>query len=182
MGSQGDIYLIYGVRVEAKCEWEAGKGRNPVIYSINGHTLCDDEDFMGFLEDPRGEAHYLDCYGKKVTGYPEEPIEYLSYPNGWDLSDAELSMVVLGHSGEHDGDMGALHFAKGLGRKTGKKGEALVGFTVAHECYLNSATECPPMDKIKEVGPRLISEIKDKLGLTVSPEDLRLHLLFDSRN
>lgn len=186
MGCQGEIYVIYGATVEAKVAWEAGVEKNPVVYSVNGHTLCDDEDFMGYQEEPDDEP-FTTSDGKPVPeGCPK--IEFFNgvptnFYGAADLSKVELTFVVLAHSSEYGhGNMGARHFAEGFGRKVGAVGKALVGFPVCNESYINHASPCPPMDDIKALAPKLIAEIKEKLGLDVSPSDLRLHLHFDSLN
>lgn len=187
MGCQGEIYVIYGAQVEAKCEWEAGEEKNPVVYSVNGHMVCDDEDFMGYQEDPDDEP-FTTSDGKPVPdGCPK--IEFYNGPTGGpgygasDMSKAELCVVILGHSGEYGtGDMGARHFSEGFGRKVGALGKALIGFVVCNESYITHASECPSMDEIKASGPRLLREIKEKFGLALSLADFRLHLYFDSLN
>lgn len=177
MGSQGQIYVVYGVQLDAKCEWEAAPNTNPVIYSINGHTLCDDEDFMGRLNDgtdplPAGVSQ-IEFY----NGIPS------AYYGASDLKSPELVMQVLGHSGEYgQGNMGARHFTKGFGGKIGEIGKALVGFVVASEAYITRASELPPMNKIEATAPRLIGEIERKLGVAVKPSELGLHLFLESMN
>ena len=186
MGCQGEIYVIYGLKTTAKCEWEAGSERNPVVYSINGHTLCDDEDLIEYLADPDDEP-FEDSEGRPIpAGCPK--IEFWSGipTSGYgaaDMDKAKLCMTVLGHSGEYgSGDMGARHFAEGFGSKVGSSGEALIGFVVCNESYITHAQACPPVDEISATGPRLLHEIQEKLGLTAALTDLRLYLYFDSLN
>jgi len=156
MGCQGDIYAVYGVVVEAKVDREEGEDINPVMYSINGHTVCDED----MNED------YADAEFRNGVDGPGYGAADLTKPLG-------LTTRILGHSAEHTYmKMGSRHF----------DGDALVGYAVCDECYINGAAELPPMDDIAALGPKLVKEIKEKLGLEISLEQLRLHLLFDSLN
>jgi hypothetical protein len=47
---------------------------------------------------------------------------------------------------------------------------------------MDRSSPLPPMDDIKALAPKLVAEIKKKLGLDINPDQLRLHLLFDSLN
>jgi hypothetical protein len=151
MGCQGEIYVIYGVEVDAKLERQVKRDENPVLYSINGHMLYDDN--MGdFAED-------AELYnGVQGPGYGAADL----------TKKLELTTRVLGHSSW----MGSRHF----------DGKALVGYGVGNECYMDSSSPLPPMDDIKALAPKLVAEIKKKLGLDINPDQLRLHLLFDSLN
>jgi hypothetical protein len=178
MGCQGEIYVVYGVQVEAKVEWEAGRDKNPVVYSINGHTLCDEEDLMGLLRESPEEAP-KGC-PSKIEFYNGVPTEYYGAS---DMPKTKLVMRVLGHSGEYgNGDMGARHFSDGLGKKVGCTGSALIGYVAGCESYWNSASEIADISQIHAQAPRLIAEIKEKLGLDIDESQLGLHLLFDSLN
>lgn len=164
MGCQGEIYVIYGVQVDAKCEWEAKPEENPVVYSINGHTVCDDKD--------RAEEA---GYGGEVEFYNGVPT--VGYGAN-DMSKARLVMRVLGHSDW----TGARQFCEGFGASVGKTGKALVGYVVGNESYTDSAVELPPGTEIVAQAPRLVDEIRTRLGLEINESDLRAHLLFDSIN
>jgi len=83
------------------------------------------------------------------------------------LNEPELSIRVLGHNHE----MGSRHF----------KGTALLGYTLANECYIDSASQVPEFS-VEKLGPLLVQEIKDQFGLTVDAKDFRLYLVFDSLN
>jgi len=74
MGCQGEIYAIYGIIVKAEIEQEDGE--NPVIYSVNGHTLCDDYEDAEFY-----------------NGIPDE------YYGTSDLSKLKLVSTILGQEG-----------------------------------------------------------------------------------
>jgi hypothetical protein len=178
------MYVIYGVQIEAKVEWEAGEDKNPVVYSINGHTLCDDEDFMGNLEDMADDPDVIVAPGAEkfvdIEFYNGVPTEY---HGANDMKKAKFIMRVLGHSGQYGcGDMGARHFTEGFGKKVGKKGKALIGYVAGCQSYWNGAEEIAPVDQIHTQATRLIAEIKEKLGLEIKKEQLGLHLLFDSLN
>lgn len=174
MGCQGEVYVVYGVQVPAKVEW-ARSDRNPVVYSINGHTLCDDEDLMGLIkEDPE----------EKPKGCPDEIEFYNGVPTCYygasDMKKMELVMRVMGHSGEYGhGDMGSRHFGDSL---SDRKGKALVGYVAGCESYWNNASEIANVEDIQAQAPRLIAEIKEKLGLDIDETELGLHLLFDGLN
>lgn len=164
MGCQGEIYVVYGVKVEGKCEWEAAKEENPVVYSVNGRMLCDDEDQA------------------KEEGFEGEIAFYNGIPTGRygaaDMSKAKLALRVLGHSSW----MGARHATEGFGKSVGKTCQVLVGYVVGNECYSDSATPLPPGSDIVAQAARLITEIKERLGLDVKPEHLGAFLLFDYIN
>jgi len=49
MGTQGEIYVVYGLQVEAKVLYARGGYRNPVVYGVNGRAFSDDEDKMPVL-------------------------------------------------------------------------------------------------------------------------------------
>jgi len=152
MGTQGEIYAVYGAVVEASVGYQPGKDQNPVIYLINGHGVCDDED---------GAVSVLDKLAFEVDAYNG----ITSYYGESDLKDPKLCVRVLGHTSS----MGSRHF----------DGKALVGYVVCNESYMASASPCPPMDKIKALGKRLVDEIREKLGLDIDTNELRLHLMFD---
>lgn len=85
-----------------------------------------------------------------------------------DLKNPKLAIRVLGH----DMNLGSRHF----------KGKALVGYIVANESYLNSASPLPEMSIIKSFRLNLHRDIDKKLGLKVDPEEFKLYLLFDYIN
>jgi hypothetical protein len=172
MGTQGEIYVVYGLKVEASVYWEKENERNPVIYQVGDKGFCDDEDFInsddGVLDKlALGGIHYA---GIRHNGY-----------GALDPMKQELSVRILGHSGEYGGNMGARHFHKEVGNKSsiGKRGKALVGYAVSNASYMNGAEPVAPMDDIKAAAPKLIAEIKEKLGLDVDESQLGLHLVFD---
>lgn len=154
MGCQGEIYVVYGVEVDAKVERQVdeNRGRDPeVLYSINGHMLYDD-NIGDFAED-------TEFYnGIQGPGYGAADL----------TKKLKLTTRVLGHSSW----MGSRHF----------DGKCLVGYGVGNECYTDKSSPLPPMDDIKALAPQLVAEIKKKLGLDIDPKQLRLHLLFDSLN
>ena len=166
MGTQGEIYVVYGLEVDATVLYEPGEDQNPVVYGINGRAFCDDEDELPVLDRMvHTEVKYA---GISSCGY-----------GALDLKKAELSVRPLGHSGEHCGDMGARHFGDGLGNKIGKKGKALVGYAVCNESYMGKSSALPAMNQIVTLNDKLIAEIKEKLGLDIDPSELGLHLMFD---
>ena len=160
MGTQGEMYVVYGVTVPAEVLWEKGHDQNPVIYKVGNKAYCDDDEVVDGDEFILDKLAYegMKHAGVGVKGYGE-----------LDLDEQELCVRVLGHSGKHGGDMGSRHF----------ESKALVGYPVCNAAYWNSAEPCPPMDKIKAIGPRLIADIKETLGLEIQESELRLHLLFD---
>ena len=161
MGSQGEIYVVYGLQVEAKVLYERGENKNPVVYGINGRAFTDDEDRLPVLERlTHLEVSYAGIYSK---GY-----------GALDPMVQQLSVRPLGHSGVHGGNMGSRHFSDGSG-----VGKALVGYAVSNVAYWNTSEPCASMDDIKASGPKLIAEIKEKLDLDVDETQLGLHLVFD---
>lgn len=59
------------------------------------------------------------------------------------------------------------------------KGEALVGYAIANEGYLDNATELPPPEEIERLKPRLAEDINRRLGRSTAPDELKLYLVFD---
>ncbi len=152
MGCQGDIYVIYGIEADCKVLWEAGEDQNPVIYSVNGHTISDAENLPVLIE----MAQPIEFYNG-VQGCPYGPIDCA------DHSKRKLTTRVLGHSPDYTSmNMGSRHF----------KGKCLVGYAVGNSCYINASTPLPSMDDIKSLTPGLIAQIKEKLGLDVSADAL----------
>ena len=167
MGTQGEIYVVYGLQVEAKVLYARGGYRNPVVYGVNGRAFSDDEDKTPVLE--RLTHLSMGYAGIQTNGY-----------GALDPAEQELSVRPMGHSGEHGGNMGARHFVEGHhANQTGEAGKALVGYAVCNASYWNSAEPCASMEQIKAVAPKLIADISKKLGLDVKESDLGLHLMFD---
>jgi hypothetical protein len=79
---------------------------------------------------------------------------------------SELSILLQGVGGHYKGR----HF----------NGRALVGYAVAQENNFYSSTELPSPEIIERLKPGLIVEIKEKLGLEVDPDNLRLYLHWDT--
>ena len=165
MGTQGEIYVVYGLEVEATVLYEPGEDQNPVVYGVNDRAYCDDD---------MAEIPVLD---RMVHG--EMRMSGIAGYGTADPDKVELSVRPLGHSGRHGGDMGARHFGEGLGTKIGKKGKALVGYAICNESYMSSSSALPAMDQIVTLNDKLIAEIKEKLGLDIDPSELGLHLMFD---
>lgn len=88
MGCQGEIYVVYGVEVDAKVDFKKGSDRNPVMYSINGHTLCDDD-----MDEDYEEAEFYN--GIQGPAYGAADL----------TKKLELTTRVLGH-----GEDGSRHF------------------------------------------------------------------------
>jgi hypothetical protein len=84
-----------------------------------------------------------------------------------------LRVRILGHTQ----GMGSRHFSEG--DFEGTKGNALIGYVVANEHYLASATKLLPQTEIDAMKPRLVRDIKDRLGLDVKERDLELYLVYD---
>ena len=78
-----------------------------------------------------------------------------------------LVMRILGHSSADW--LKGRHF----------QGEALVGYVVANESYLDSATQLPQRGVIDGLKPRLVRDLKDQLGYEAKPEQLEVYLMFD---
>lgn len=172
MGTQGDIYVVFGVELPAEVVYERAFEENPVIYQVGSAYFCDDEDFLngaeGVLENLAFEG--VQYAGIQATGY-----------GALDPSKQKLSVRPLGHSGQYSGNMGARHFHPGWGGSTtvGKQGLALVGYAVSQASYMNKSSPVAPMDQILAVTPKLIAEIKETLGVDVKESELGLHLMFD---
>lgn len=161
MGTQGEIYVVYGLNVDAEfISAPNGKECNPVLYKVGSRAFCDDEDLINGAEAILDKLAYdgLHYMGIHSKGY-----------GALDPDKQELSVRVLGHSGEHSGNMGSRHF----------DGKALVGYAVSNASYMNGAEPVASIEKIQAVTPRLIADIEEKLGLIVRESDLGLHLVFD---
>lgn len=174
MGTQGEIFVVYGVELPAKVVYEASYEENPVIYQVGESYFCDDEDFLNGAE---GVLENLAFDGVQHAG-----IQSSGY-GALDPNNQKLSVRPNGHSGEFGGNMGARHFVERNDftseSHVGGQGKALVGYAVSNASYMNRYESVAPMDKIKEVGPKLIAEIKEKLGVDVEESQLGLHLVFD---
>jgi len=106
--------------------------------------------------------------GKLVS---HEEVENIDFQAGlyFDLDNPKLGVRILGHDSF---DMGSRHF----------KNQALLGYVVANECYLNSAAALPEISKIESWKPKLVEEIKKSFEIDVNEKDIKLFLLFDSLN
>lgn len=110
--------------------------------------------------------------GKKVShDETNEKIDFhAGIPTaGVNLDKPELICKVLGHDTY---DMGSRHF----------KEEALIGYVVANESYINSATELPELSDIKSLQTSLIKEINEIFGIKVDKKAVKLFIVFDSLN
>ena len=85
------------------------------------------------------------------------------------MDKVKLSVIVLR---DNACAMGSRHFDN----------KALLGYVVGNECYLGSASECPPIAEIERQKARLVRDIQERLKLDVFPGDFRLHLYFESTN
>lgn len=165
MGCQGEIANIYGVEVDAHIfACPNGKERNPIIYALNGVNnvfLCDetDEEDLDLSQYP--EIHEIRNHGYYTTSYGPS-----------DLTDPKLEVIILGHDGKYELDMGARHF----------EGKALLGFHVCSESYLHRAQPLPNLDKIKGLSAELYRKIFEEFGLVTNPNQYKLWLHFDSIN
>lgn len=152
MGSQGSMYVIYGI--VTKCKVEKGPKDDgygdwypSVLYSVNGHTVTNE-----------------------IDDYPEAELETGVHFSGTSkINKSKLSIEPLGYNGDYQG---LRHF----------ENKALIGYTVCAEYYIAHASALPAMENILKLRPKLIAEIKEKLDIDVLPGALRLHLLFDSLN
>lgn len=170
MGTQGEIYVVYGVEVPATVIWEKAPEENPVIYKVGDRAFCDDEDFIN------GDEAVLDKIAFEGLHYAG--IQSKGY-GALDPSKQELSVFIKGHSGEFSGNMGARHFCDGFGASVGKTGKALVGYAVSNASYMNSSEPVASLDKIEAVSQKLVTDINEKLGLEIKVSELGLHLVFD---
>jgi hypothetical protein len=84
-----------------------------------------------------------------------------------DLKNPNLVTRILGHS--YEDWLKGEHF----------RGQALVGYVVANEHYLDCATQLPQRDIIEGLRPRLIKDLKEKLDYDAKPDQLELYLMFD---
>jgi len=113
------------------------------------------------------EDRLYDVCGKRVSDWKfkgEKDFESgIEYPN---LDNPKFSIRILGH--DVSDDLMGRHF----------EGHALVGYAVANESYESHATVLPPREKIEALKPRLVEEIKEKLGYDAQVGDLEVFLLF----
>lgn len=59
------------------------------------------------------------------------------------------------------------------------KGEALVGYGIANESYQANATVVPDFSVLESLKPKLVDDIKSKLGVEVTQSRLEVYLLFE---
>ena len=172
MGCQGGVCVIYGVVLDGTCEWEASREGNPVVYSVNGCTMTPSEDLKNIS----------DAGDDLPPGCPPKIDHWAGIPScdygAADMKQAKLVMRVLGHSHW----MGARHATAGLGSNAGKAVKVLVGYVTGSESYIDSAASLAPEAEVVAQTPRLVEEIKSKLGVDVAPEDLGAYVLFDYIN
>ncbi|MEK6905522.1 MAG: hypothetical protein AABX24_03920 [Nanoarchaeota archaeon] len=116
----------------------------------------------------RLEDRLYDVCGKRVSDWKfkgEKDFEScIKYP---DLDNPELSIRIMGHNASDD--LMGRHFER----------NALVGYAIANESYQDNATALPPQRKIDALKPRLVKEIKEKLGYDAQVGDLEIFLVFD---
>ena len=96
-----------------------------------------------------------------INVIPTEPI---------DLTTPNLVVRILGHNNADW--LKGRHF----------EGEALIGYVIANESYIDRATELPPHRSIEKLKPLLIKDIKKKFGYKARIDELKIYLLFDSIN
>lgn len=82
-----------------------------------------------------------------------------------DLKDPFFNVWLLGYGG----DLKGRHFQR----------EALVGYTIADECYIHRATALPSFEVINKLKSRLVKDLKKRLDLDVELSRLEVFLLFD---
>jgi len=82
-----------------------------------------------------------------------------------DLKNPNLVVRLLGY----DHVMKSHHFS----------GEALVGYVLANESYIASATPLPPNKKIDELRTKLVDDLRERLGYDTQPNQLEVFLMFD---
>lgn len=159
MGSQGEIFNILGIEIDTECFVDGKKiDAGPDIWSNDG--------------EDNGDLALYKINGHTIAScmYKEDTEFDLSIPcNAYGpAKEPQFGITILGHSY----DMGSRHF----------HGKALVGYPVANEVYLNSAVKVTSVSTMEAWKPRLVQEIYEKLGLTITEQDVELHLLFDSIN
>ena len=88
------------------------------------------------------------------------------------LESPELVVRIIGH----DFKMKGHHFGSALG---GITGEALIGYPIANQSYIASATELPPSHIIEGLKPCLVNDIKKQWGYSVKENKLKLYLVYD---
>lgn len=150
MGTQGEIYNIYGIVHPAEIHSRNGKDDrghdSPVVYAVNGKLVSHDEE----AEDIDIEAGVFDNLHSSKRGSPE------------------LSVRILGHdTGEMA--MGSRHF----------DGKALIGYVVGNESYTSKASPLLPLKDIQALAPKLVKDIKATFGIEARESDLQLFLLYD---
>ncbi|MDP4012558.1 MAG: hypothetical protein Q8R00_03050 [Candidatus Nanoarchaeia archaeon] len=82
-----------------------------------------------------------------------------------DLENPLLGIWLMGYGGYNKGR----HF----------ENEALVGYTVANESYINFAKKLPSFEILESLKPKLLEDIKTKLNFDAELNQLELYLLFD---
>lgn len=147
----GEIYVVLGKRFH--------------VERVNSDPEID--------EDPDRLFYRLN--GKIISLTENHPREEYSFVDGFmatsspiDLARPTLCVKVLGV----DSELGDRTFGEPL--------EALAGYAIANESFSGRATALPAMGKILSLRPNLVSDIQSQIGLTVSLEDLGLHLLYES--
>lgn len=107
--------------------------------------------------------------GKKVlVGYNEDKKHDIlgGFLNMTGIKKPELQVRILNYDNEY-GEVGEF------------KGKALVGYPLANESYVASATRVPGNEVIEGLKPKLLSDLKDRLGVDAKLSDLELFLLYD---
>jgi len=106
--------------------------------------------------------------GKTVGMDGQRGAEFEGGVMSVDMNSPNLSIRILGHTTS----MGSRHFEK----------KALVGYAFASEYYWANATELPSQEIIDGLKPLLVNELKEKLSLEVTVEQLKNYLLYNYDN
>lgn len=138
------------------------------IYNVYGIVVSAKVKSRNGTQDGWDRPVVYEINGKLVS---HEDVENIDFPAGlyFNLDNPKLGIRILGHD---PCDMGSRHF----------KNQALLGYVVANECYLNSAEALPEISKIESWKPKLIEDIKKSFGISVDEKEIKLFLLFDSLN
>lgn len=137
-------------------------GTQGEIYSVLGLKLPAKEVSKKGIYDVGGKRVAID----DMVDEPHDFVHGINYEKGR----AELSFYLLGFDSSFG--MGPRHF----------QNEALVGYAIANESYMNSATKLPDLEKIESLREKLAMDLYQKLDMYVELNDLGLYLLFDFIN
>jgi hypothetical protein len=141
-------------------------GTQGEIYNVLGVVLPAKEIQQDLLYEVAGKTVGTSEYSG-AADFEEGLMRNPLASNGIQHPDAipEFSIRVLGYDDKTKG----FHF----------EGDALVGYPIVNQSYVARVTQLPPFAAIENLKPRLVEDIRSKLGVEVERSRLELYLLMD---